>query len=76
MNSVQDIFCDELRIVCLTRTAKISVLDRRLDVSCSADPERSLVIDLDAVLTVQIIIDPAVSFGWILTVDFFHLLGY
>jgi hypothetical protein len=54
----------------------VRILDRRLDVSCSADSERSLVIDLDAVLAVQIIIDPAVSFGWVLPMDFFHLFGY
>ena len=74
--SVQDIFCDELRIVCLTRTAKISVLDRGLDVLCSADPECSLVIYLDAMPAVQVIVDPSVSFGRIFHMDLFHLRSY
>ena len=73
---VKDVLCDELRIICLTCATEIPVLDRRLDVSGSADPERPLVIDLDAVLAVQIIIDPAVSFGWVLPMDLFHLFSY
>ena len=74
--AVKDVLCDELRIICLTSAPMVSVLDRGLDVSGSADPECPLVIDLDAVLAIQIIIDPSVSLGWILSVDLLHLFGY
>ena len=74
--SVQDVFCDELRIFCLARTSLVRILDRGLDVSCPADPECSLVIDSDVVFAVQIIVDPAVSLGRILHVDLFHLFSY
>ena len=74
--SVQDVLCDELRIICLTCTSEISVLDRGLDVSGSADPECSLVIYLDAMPAVQVIVDPSVSFGRIFMMDLLHLFGY
>jgi hypothetical protein len=74
--AVKDVLCDELRVVRLTSATMVSVLDRGLDVSGSADPECPLVIDLDAVLAIQIIIDPSVSLGWILSVDLLHLFGY
>ena len=60
--SVQDVLCDELWIIRLACASVVCILDRRLDVSGSADPERSLVIDLYAIVTIQVIIDPAVPF--------------
>ena len=63
-------------MICLMRTSLIPVLDRRFNAFGSADPERSLVINLKAVFTVQVVIDSPISFGWILLVDFFYLLGY
>ena len=74
--SVQDVLCDELWIIRLACASVVCILDRRLDVLCSADPESSLVIDLDVVFAVEIIVDPAVSFGWIFHMDLFHLLSY
>ena len=53
--SVQDILCDELRIICLTSASMVRILDRGLDVSGSADPEYSLVIDFDAMFASQVI---------------------
>jgi hypothetical protein len=74
--SIQDVFRDELRVIRLPGASVVRIFDRRLDVSCSADPENSLVIDLYVVSAVQIIIDPAVSLGWILHMDLFHFLSY
>ena len=74
--SVQDVFCYELWIVCLPGASLARLLDRGLDASGSAYSERSFVIDPDVVFAVQIIVDPAVSFGWIFHMDFFHLRSY
>ena len=73
--SVQDVIRNELRIACLTSASEIFVLDRRLDVSGSADPEYSLIVDLDVVSAIQVIIDSTVPFGWILTVYLLYLLS-
>ena len=73
--SVQDILCNELRIICLTCTSVVCILDRGLDVSCSTDPESPLVIDPDAIVTIQVVIYSAVSLGRILHMDFFHLFS-
>ena len=54
----------------------VRILDRGLDVSGSADPECSLVIDLDAMFAIQVIVDPSVSLGWIFHMDLFHLICY
>ena len=73
--SVQDVIRNELRIACLTSASEIFVLDRRLDVSGSADPEYSLIVDFDVVSAIQVIIDSTVPFGWILTVYLLYLLS-
>jgi hypothetical protein len=54
----------------------VRILDRGLDAPDSADPESSFIVDLYVVSAVQIIIDPAVSLGWILHMDLLHLLSY
>ena len=74
--SVQDVFRYELRIICLACASVVCILDRRLDVLCSADPESSLVIDLYAIVAIQVIIDPAVSFCRVPRMDLFDLLSY
>ena len=74
--SVQDIVCDELWIIRLACASAVFILYRRLDVLCSADPESSLVIDLYAIVAIQVIIDPAVSFCRVLRMDLFDLLSY
>ena len=60
--SVQDVFRYELRIICLACATVVRILDRRLDVLCSADSENSLVIDLYAIVAIQVIIYSAVTF--------------
>ena len=46
----------------------------RLDVSGSADPENSLIVDLYAIVAIQVIIDPAVTLGRVHRMDLFYLL--
>ena len=74
--SVQDVLCDELWIIRLACASVVRILDRRLDVLCSADPESSLVIDLYAIVAIQVIIDPAVSFCRVPRMDLFDFLSY
>ena len=74
--SIQDVLCDELRVIRLACASVVRILDRRLDVLCSADPESSLVIDLYAIVAIQVIIDPAVSFCRVPRMDLFDLLSY
>jgi len=74
--SVQNVICDELWIIRLACASVVCILDRRLDVLCSADPESSLVIDLYAIVAIQVIIDPAVSFCRVPRMDLFDLLSY
>jgi hypothetical protein len=73
--SVQDIFCNELRIICLACASEVSVLNRRFNIFGSAYPQCSLVVYLDAMFTEQVIIDPPVAFGWILHMDLLHFFG-
>jgi hypothetical protein len=74
--SVQDVFRYELRIIRLACASVVRILDRGLDVSGSADPENSLVVDLYAMVTIQVIIDPAVSLSRVHHMDLFDLLSY
>ena len=74
--SVQDVLCDELWIIRLACASVVCILDRRLDVLCSADSESSLVFDLYAIVAIQVIIDPAVSFCRVPRMDLFDLLSY
>lgn len=53
----------------------ICVFDGRLDVECATNPQNTFVIDLDLMVTIQIIMDSSVSFGWIVAMDLFYLLG-
>lgn len=73
--SVQDVFCDELRIICLACASEVSVLDRRFNIFGSAYPQCSLVVYLDAMFTEQVIIDPPIALGWILQMDLLHFFG-
>lgn len=59
--SIQKIFSKVLRILCLSGAAPIAVLDCRTDISDPADAEHTLVIDMDAVVMAQIVIEPPVA---------------
>jgi hypothetical protein len=50
----------------------ITVLDRRFNVLCPADTQCSLVINVNAMISVKIIADSAVALGRIIVMDIFH----
>ena len=58
---VQKIFGKVLRIFCVSGAAAASVLDRGADVSDPADAEHPLVVDMDAAVMAQVIVEPPVT---------------
>ncbi len=58
---VQKILGKILRVLRLSGAATIAVLDCRTDISDPADAEHPLVIDMDAVVMAQIVIEPPVA---------------
>ena len=50
------------------------VLHRRVYISGPADPQHSLVIDIDTIIMAQIVIEPPVAFIWALCMYFFNLV--
>ena len=59
--SVEQILGYVLWALCLPGAAAVAVLDRGTDVSDPADAEHSLVIDIDAVVMTQVVIEPSVT---------------
>ena len=59
--SVQKILGKILRIFCMSGAAMVVVLDRGADISDPADPEHPLVIDIDAVIVTQVVIESLVT---------------
>ena len=59
--SVQKIFGKVLRIFCVSGAAAASVLDRGADVFDPADAEHPLVVDMDAAVMAQVIVEPPVT---------------
>lgn len=70
--AIQKIFSKILRIPGLPGTAPIVVLDGRFNVPGPADAQYPFVIDMDAVVMAQVIIEPSVALVWALHVDFFN----
>ena len=58
---VQKILSNILRILSLSGTAVVAVLYRGADISGTADTKYSLVVDVDAVVMPQIVIEPSVA---------------
>ena len=58
---VQKILSNILRILSLSGTAVVAVLYRGADISGSTDTKYSLVVDIDAVVMSQIVIEPSVA---------------
>ncbi len=69
--TAQKIFRYVLRILCLSCTAVITVLDRRLDTFDSADSQDSLIVDVDIIFPIQIIVDPTIPFTAVFVMDLF-----
>lgn len=60
--TIQQVFSNMLRVFLLPGTATVVVLHGRAYVSDPADAQHPLVIDVDAVVMAQVIIEPAVAF--------------
>ena len=59
--SVQKILSKILRVLRLSGAAMVVVLDRGTDISDPADAEHPLVVDMDAAVMAQIVIEPPVA---------------
>ena len=59
--SVQKIFSKILRVLCLPSAAAIVIFHGRAYISDPADAEHPLVIDMDAVVMAQVVIEPSVT---------------
>jgi hypothetical protein len=73
--TVKQIFCEILRIFRRPRAAAAIVLNCGLNISCAADTQYSLIIDMNVMVVSQIIIDTSVSFVWTFYIDFLHLFS-
>ncbi len=67
--AVQEVFRDVLWILGLSGAAVAGVLDGGFDVPGPADAQHPLVIDMDAVVVPQIVIEPSVAFVWTFFMD-------
>ena len=71
--TVQQILGQILRFLCLSGAAEVCILDGRFDVPCTADAQHTLVVDMNAPVVPQIIIDPAVALSgcsaWIFSIS-------
>lgn len=67
--TAQQVFGKILRILSLSGAAVVIVFHSRPYLSGPADPQHSLVIDMDAIIMVQIVIQSAVAFIWALHMD-------
>lgn len=68
---IQNIFGKILRILCFSGAAVAAVLDRGLDVPDTADSQHALVIDTDAVVVLQVIVDTSIALVRASAVDLF-----
>lgn len=71
---VQKVFGKILRVLRSPRAAMVVVLDRGTDISGPADAEHSLVIDMNATVMAQVVIEPPVSLIWTFRMELFELL--
>ena len=73
--SVENVFCNELRICCLSGTTVVGILNRGFNVFLPTDPQHSLVIYLEAVISLQIITYSPVPLIRALRVDLFNFIS-
>ena len=72
---VQKILGQVLRILRVAGTPVIAVLDGGLDPQDAANAQHSLVIDVDAVVVTQAVIDPPVTHLRVFSVELFHFFS-
>ena len=70
--SVQKILSKILRVLRLSGAAMVVVLDRGADISDPADAENPLVVDMDAAVMAQIVIEPPVALVWAFRMELFE----
>lgn len=73
--AIEQVFGKILRIFGLPGAAMVLVLYGGADISGPADAEHSLVIDMDAIVMTQVVVEPPVAFVRAFFVDFFDLVG-
>jgi hypothetical protein len=73
--TVKQIFCEILRILRRPRAAVVIILNCGFNISCAADTQYSLVINMKVMVVSQVIIDTPVTFVWIFHMDFLYLFG-
>ena len=72
--TAQQVFGKILRILGLPGTAVVIIFHSRPYISGPADPQHSLVIDMDAIIMAQIVIQSPVAFIWAFRMDSFNLV--
>lgn len=72
--TAQQVFGKILRIPGLPGTAVVIIFHSRPYISGPADPQHSLVIDMDAIIMAQIVIQSPVVFIWAFRMDSFNLV--
>ena len=72
---VQEVLGQILRILCVAGTAVAAVLDGGLDPQDAAYAQHPLVVDADAMVVTQAVIDPPVAHLRVFSVDLFHHPG-
>ena len=71
---VQKIFGKILRILRLPGASTVIVFHGRSYISGSADAEYSLVIDMNAMVMAQVVIEPPVAFIWAFFMNLFYFV--
>ena len=73
--AVEYILCDILRVLCLPGTAVVAVLDGGFYALGTADTQDALIIDMNAVVVAQLVVDAAITLIRTLHVDLLHLFS-
>ena len=71
---IQKILSKILRILCLPGTSAVVVFHGRAYISGSADAEYPLIINVNAMVMAQVVIESTVAFIWAFLVDLFNLV--
>lgn len=72
--SVQNIFCKELWIFCLSGASAFTIFDGRFNISGSTNPKHSFVVHMNTLIMPQFIVDPAVTFIRAFSMDLLNSL--
>jgi hypothetical protein len=73
--SVQQVICQIIRILSLPGAAVVAVFNRGFNPTTPADPQHPLVIYMGAMVSIQLVFEPAVSHLRVFFVDIFYQIG-